>query len=81
MSDYKELTKLAGVLSTSGREHIKKINFALPDQRKYPIQDISHARNALSRVAQFGSDADKEIVRSKVYDRYPALKKRSEEGK
>ncbi len=45
--------------------------------RKYPIPDISHAINALARVTQFGTSKQKKIVRSKVYERYPSLKKNS----
>jgi hypothetical protein len=29
----------------------------VPEQEKYPIPDIEHARNALARVAQHGSEA------------------------
>jgi len=61
-------------LTTRGRNQIKAKNFALPG-RRYPIQDISHARNALARVAQHGTRAEQRSVRAKVYARYPSLKK------
>ncbi|MGD9730158.1 MAG: hypothetical protein AB7V39_27790, partial [Nitrospiraceae bacterium] len=73
-------------LTTSGRKHIKKGNFALPSERSkthgkggYPIHDLKHARNALSRVSTFGSPEEKSKVRAKVYAKYPGLKKRHDE--
>lgn len=41
--------------------------------RNYPIYDLPHARNALSRVAAFGTPEEKRIVRGKVCGRYPKL--------
>lgn len=64
-------------LTTQGRKHIKDSNFALPEQRKYPINDIAHARNALSRVAQFGTDEEKSKVRAAVHAKYPELAKKT----
>ena len=63
-------------LTTKGRKRIKKSNFALPAQRKYPIHDLPHARNALARVAQYGSSGEKSKVRAAVYKKYPSLRKR-----
>jgi len=34
---------------TSNRKKLKKSSFALPEEEKYPIPDIEHARNALAR--------------------------------
>jgi hypothetical protein len=63
-------------LSDSGnRKKLKKSSFALPEEEKYPIPDIEHARNALARVAQHGTAAEKKKVRSAVEKRYPSLKK------
>jgi len=61
-------------LSVRGRKHVKRTNFALPN-RRYPIHDISHARNALARVSQHGTAEEKRIVRRKVYKKYPSLRK------
>lgn len=58
-------------LSTKGRKHIKETNFALPAERKYPINDISHARNALSRSSGKPEEAK---VKAAVYRKYPSLK-------
>jgi hypothetical protein len=60
---------------SDNRKRLKKSSFALPDQEKYPIPDIEHARNALARVAQHGSAAEKKQVRAAVEKKYPSLKK------
>lgn len=57
------------------RSRLPKSDFALPSKRAYPIPDISHARNALSRVAQSGTQGEESTVRSAVYAKYPSLKK------
>lgn len=59
-------------LTTTGREHIKAKNFALPGGR-YPIHDAAHARAALSRISQFGSPEEKAKVRAAVHRKYPSL--------
>lgn len=60
-------------LTTKARDDIKGKNFALSG-RRYPIEDASHARNALARVSQHGSPAEKAEVRSKVERKYPGIK-------
>ena len=60
---------------SANRKKLKKSSFALPDEEKYPIPDIEHARNALARVAQHGSEAEKKQVRAAVEKKYPSLKK------
>ena len=62
------------VLTARGRKQIKSSNFAIPEKRAYPIQDIVHARNALARVSQFGTSSEKAQVRAAVYKKYPSLK-------
>ena len=66
--------KTAKALSAKGRNQISEGNFALPG-RRYPIHDINHGRNALSRVSQHGSESEKKQVRSAVVAKYPSLKK------
>lgn len=63
-------------LTPRGRKRIKRSNFALPKERKYPIHDIAHARNALARVAQYGTASEKRRVRAAVARKYPSLRKR-----
>lgn len=60
-------------LTAAARKHIKPSNFALPGKR-YPINDPAHARNALARVSQFGSPAEKAKVRAAVHRKYPGIK-------
>ena len=62
-------------LTSRGRKQIKDKNFALPG-RRYPIYDRSHAKNALARVAQYGTPEEKKKVRAAVYKKYPSLKKK-----
>ena len=63
-----------GPLSTKERNSLPAKDFAGPD-RSYPINDANHARNALSRVSQFGSSAEKKAVRSKVAKKFPGIGK------
>lgn len=62
-------------LTTEARNKLKDSDFAMPEKRAYPIHDISHARSALSRVAQYGNPEEKKKVRDAVYKKYPQLKK------
>lgn len=39
-------------LSTSKKEAEPKSDFGLPEKRKYPMPDASHARNAKARASQ-----------------------------
>ncbi len=63
-------------LTYAKRKRLSKKTFAIPEKRKYPIEDISHARNALARVSGNGTPSEKRRVRSAVYKKYPSLKKR-----
>lgn len=63
------------VLIHKKRRRMRSTSFALPRQRKYPIHDKAHARNALARVEQHGTRQEKEIVKRKVYKKYPSLRK------
>jgi hypothetical protein len=72
-------------LSTAQRKKLPKSQFALPGKGKgpegkgagsYPINNPSHARNALARVAQHGTAAEKKTVRAKVHAKYPSIGKK-----
>jgi hypothetical protein len=63
-------------LSKAARKKISTREFALPG-RRYPIEDKAHARNALARVSQAGTRAEKAAVRRKVGQAYPGLKHES----
>lgn len=60
-------------LKAATRKRMKATTFALPAQREYPIPDISHARNALSRVAQNGTPEEKKKVRAAVKRKFPSI--------
>lgn len=62
-----------GPLTTRGRNALPGAVFALPG-RRYPINDPNHARNALARVSQFGTPAEKSAVRAAVARRFPGIK-------
>jgi hypothetical protein len=71
-------------LSAKQRNTLPAKSFALPGKGagpkgkgsgSYPIPDASHARNALARVAQHGSPAEKAKVRAKVRAKYPGIGK------
>lgn len=59
------------------RSRLKAKVFALPKKRKYPITDGKHARNAIARVTQHGSPAEKKAVYAAVRRKFPAIAKRS----
>lgn len=77
MSDDK--TDLA-VLSSKERKKLPTSDFVYPDEKKYPIHDIAHGRNALARVAQNGTPEEQAKVRSAVYRKYPELKQNKEKS-
>ena len=63
-------------LTTKKRNKLPSKSFAEPGKRAYPIFDKAHARNALARVSQFGTEAEKATVRAKVHARYPDIGKK-----
>ena len=65
--------KSAKELTTRGRHQVKQENFVFPKERRYPIHDVVHARNALARVAQHGNPEEKDRVRNAVHNRYPSI--------
>jgi len=67
-----EFTVEKAKLKAKTRNALPDSAFALPG-RRYPIHDISHARNALSRVAQNGTPEEKAKVRAAVHRKYPEI--------
>jgi len=65
--------KQARELTARTRKNIPTGQFALEGSRRYPIHDRIHARNALARVAQHGTPAEKEEVTRKVHQKYPDI--------
>jgi hypothetical protein len=62
-------------LSAKGRKGLPASAFVYPAQRKYPIHDLAHARDALARVSANGSSSEKAKVRAAVHRRYPSIGK------
>lgn len=81
--------KVAADLTLKKRESLPAAKFAIPEKKakkigvageivgsskgKYPIPDAVHARNALARVAQHGTPAEKAIVQRKVHAKFPGI--------
>jgi hypothetical protein len=72
-------------LTAAQRQKLPRSDFALPGKGEgpkgagagsYPIPDAAHARNALARVSQHGSSAEKAAVRAKVHAKYPTIGKK-----
>jgi hypothetical protein len=61
-------------LSAAARKKLPSSSFVYPATRSYPIHDLNHARNALSRAAGQPEEA---TVKAAVYRRYPQLRNSS----
>lgn len=73
------------VLTSKERKDMPKGEFAVPSKRRggkggYPIPDKAHARNALARVSQFGTAAEKAEVRAKVHAKFPDIGKKKKKA-
>lgn len=66
-------------LTTEARSKLPDSAFVFPAERRYPIHDRSHARNALARVSQHGTPDEKARVRAAVARRYPGMGKKKAE--
>lgn len=60
-------------LTSKKRNRLPSSDFAEPGKRKYPVNNESHARNALSRVSQYGTPEEKKKVRAKVHRKFPGI--------
>jgi len=67
------IEKVATKLTARARKSITPSNFVFPKERRYPIHDAAHARNALARVAQNGSPSEQAEVRRAVHEKYPGI--------
>ncbi len=56
-------------LSTRKRNAEPKSDFGLPDERKYPMPDKSHARNAKARASQQEKKGNLTAAEKKKIDR------------
>lgn len=60
-------------LTSKRRTSLPSSAFVYPSTRKYPIHDLAHARNALSRAAQKGTSGNYATVKAAVCRRYPSM--------
>ena len=60
-------------LTYQARKDLKPDTFVFPKTRKFPIPDLAHARDALSRAGAKGG-AVESAVRSEVKRRFPQIK-------
>jgi hypothetical protein len=60
-------------LTAKKRKSMKKSTFAIPGEKKYPLPDASHARNALARVAQHGTPSEVKKVKAAVRKKFPSV--------
>lgn len=67
-------------LSSGARNKLPVSSFAGPD-RSYPIEDKSHARNALARASQHASPELQAKIKAKVRRRYPSIRIEGEPAK
>lgn len=61
-------------LTAAERNNLRTDQFADRKNREYPIENASHARDALRMVAAHGSEHQKALVRSAVKSHYPSIK-------
>jgi len=60
------------LLTSRQRRKLPDSAFALPG-RRYPIHDAPHARNALSRVSEYGTPGEITRVRAAVHRKFPHI--------
>ena len=53
---------------------MKKSDFIFPEERSWPIPDITHARRALMTVCNTKNKERKKIIEDTIFERYPELK-------
>ena len=67
-------------LKAATRNALSDSEFAGP-KRSYPIEDASHARNALARASQFANPALKAKIKAKVKRKFPNIRVEGEASK
>lgn len=74
---YDEAVMVEATLTSQARKNLPESAFVFPKERRYPIHDVAHARNALARSSGKPEEA---TVRRAVCSRYKQLcKNRAEE--
>lgn len=60
-------------LTTSERNSLPKRDFALEKARKFPIENKSHARDALARAAAKGGRIERKVEKA-VHEKFPSIR-------
>lgn len=55
------------------RQKMPDSQFGLPAQKKYPIDTVARARNALARAAQNATPAEQAQIKRRVKSKYPQI--------
>lgn len=74
MAAKRTAVRLDAELSTEERNNLKGTTFVFPKERRYPIPDMSHARNALARAS---GKSEESAVKAAVFKKFPSLKEHS----
>jgi len=64
--------RMVGDITAAKRKRLALSQFALPG-RRYPIDTVRRARNALARVAQHGTPEERRKVRAAVKRKWPSI--------
>lgn len=64
-------------LTYEERKDLPSRDFVFPKERKYPIPDADHARNALARVSANGTEYEKRKVCQAVARKFPKIHEQS----
>lgn len=75
--DRKARGEELAALTTKKRVGLPPAAFVFPKDKRYPIHDLAHARNALARASGKPEEA---AVKAAVYKRYPQLKPNAKGG-
>ncbi len=67
----KSKVRLDAELSSEDRNNLAAKTFVFPKERRFPIPDLNHARNALARSAGTGDEA---AVKAAVFKKFGSLK-------
>ncbi len=59
------------------RSRMKASTFALRKERKYPLNNLGRARNAIVRARTFATPKQRRRIYNAIIRKYPALAKRS----
>ena len=71
---YQHMETTMAELSTEDRKELDKKSFAFPEQRKEPLENASHVRNAIARFNQVKDVSDEE--RNAAWKRIKAAAKK-----